>query len=277
MLSVAPIAMPEDLAEKLLDAEEEEDEESLTKYTNFWKLVALNPDHRVRANLFWFIRKWGVTITEYGFLKCYRNVDIKKEVDYSPEEMRNIISNYYKAKYLDGVNPENIPYGKSNLAEVYHTITNEGIATVFTDAHSHTFTIKIGTPVSMPREEVDCEQEHSCSSGLHVGAKGWLKKCYFGEVGLEVLVNPANVCAVPTIDDYGKMRVCEYLPTAIVEYDSNGDVIENPYDTYKDLEYLKHIMYDGETNDVDVQFSISSNISREDIYKSIYDSYADEL
>lgn len=167
MLSVAPIAMPEDLAEKLLDAEEEEDEESLTKYTNFWKLVALNPDHRVRANLFWFIRKWGVTITEYGFLKCYRNVDIKKEVDYSPEEMRNIISNYYKAKYLDGVNPENIPYGKSNLAEVYHTITNEGIATVFTDAHSHTFTIKIGTPVSMPREEVDCEQEHSCSSGLN--------------------------------------------------------------------------------------------------------------
>lgn len=37
---------------------------------------------------------------------------------------------------------------------------------VYTDCHSHTFNIRIGQVVTMPREKCDTVQEHTCSHGL---------------------------------------------------------------------------------------------------------------
>lgn len=68
---------------------------------------------------------------------------------------------------------------------------------VFTDHHSHTFRIKIGEMVTMPRSQCDDNQEVTCSRGLHLGARTWLKHNYYGSVGLTCLCNPADVCAVP--------------------------------------------------------------------------------
>ena len=51
--------------------------------------------------------------------------------------------------------------------------------------------------VTMKRDACDSVQENTCSSGLHVAGKGWLKRNYFGNNGLVVLVNPADVVAVP--------------------------------------------------------------------------------
>ncbi len=85
-----------------------------------------------------------------------------------------------------------------SIDDVYNEIVNLGKGSpIYTDSHSHTTTIILGQPVRMPREETDMCQENSCSRGLHVGSKGWLKQGYFGNVGLMVLVNPANVVAVP--------------------------------------------------------------------------------
>lgn len=68
---------------------------------------------------------------------------------------------------------------------------------IYTDHHSHSFDIKIGKVVTMPRKECDDVQEHTCSRGLHLGARSWLKKNYFGNHGLVCLCNPADVVAVP--------------------------------------------------------------------------------
>lgn len=68
---------------------------------------------------------------------------------------------------------------------------------VYTDAHSGTTTIKIGNMVTMPREKCDSIQENTCSRGLHLGARTWLKRNYFGHQGLVCLCNPADVVAVP--------------------------------------------------------------------------------
>lgn len=68
---------------------------------------------------------------------------------------------------------------------------------VFTDAHTHTFSIKIGEIVTMPREQCDEVQENTCSRGLHLGSKWWLTKNYYGKQGLVCLCNPADVVAVP--------------------------------------------------------------------------------
>jgi hypothetical protein len=161
----------------------------------------------------------------------------------------------------------------TNLDALYNKLINDNSeeTPIYTDAHSHSTTIKLGQPVKLDRDKRDANQEHSCSAGLHVGAKGWLKANYYGDVGLMVLVNPANVVAVPTIDEYGKMRVCEYFPVAIVDFDENGNVVEPPYDVHTDVEYLNQIAYEGVINNNDVDNYEIQNIhrTREDIYASI--------
>lgn len=201
MLSVSELTIPEDFALRILEAELSGNQEEVNKYINFWTLVSMNPDSRVRNNLFWFIRRWGMEITQSGFVVGYRNVDLKEKGKFTPVQVKDIINTFYNKKYIDGVNPkeENIEVdGKSyNLEEAYNEVVNNDCGPVFTDHHSHSFTIKLGQPVNMPREECDSDQEHSCSQGLHIGAKGWLKQNYFGGYGLQCLVNPAKVVAIP--------------------------------------------------------------------------------
>ncbi len=116
---------------------------------------------------------------------------------------------------------------------------------VFTDAHSHTFKIRIGEAVTMNREECDSSQDVTCSRGLHLGARTWLKVNYCGNTGLTCLCNPADVCAVPKLDHYGKLRTCAYLPIDFAKFDSKGDVI--PYDAQDgfDCSYVTKVIYEG--------------------------------
>lgn len=201
MLDVSELSIPEDFVSKIIEAEENGDEQELMKFKNFWTLVSLNPDSRVRNNLFWFIRKWDMQITESGLIIAYRNADIKEEAKYTTNQVKAVINAYYKEKYLNHKNPYEevffIGEQMKNLGEVYDEIVNGADSPIYTDQHSHSTTITLGHPVSIPRGECDADQEHSCSRGLHCGAKGWLKKNYYGTVGLMVLVNPANVVAVP--------------------------------------------------------------------------------
>ena len=272
MLDVSELSIPEDFALKILEAEETNDWKEINKYKNFWTLVSLNPDSRVRDNIFWFIRKWDMQIADSGLIIAYRNAVIKDETEYTTTEVKEIINEYYTVKYIDRKDPKLVNYGDFPLADIYDRIINNGKGSpVYTDQHSHSTTIILGQPVSISRKKCDSNQEHSCSSGLHVGAKGWLKKNYFGSVGLQVLVNPANIVAVPTIDSYGKMRCCEYFPVAIVDFDENGDVIEKPYSLYNDVAYLKHIRYEGNINNEDVNhYELSTTYnSNEELYDSI--------
>lgn len=276
MLDVSELSIPEDFVSKIIEAEENGDEAELRKFKNFWTLVSLNPDSRVRNNLFWFIRKWDMRITDSGLIIAYRNADIKKEAKYSTKTAKRIINSYYQEKYLNGNDPYEI-YGvdgginEMSLGEIYDEIVNGGDSPIYTDQHSHSTTIMLGHPVSIPREDCDAEQEHSCSRGLHCGAKGWLKQNYYGTVGLMVLVNPANVVAVPTIDQYGKMRTCEYFPIAIIDFDENGDIVENEYSLHNDVAYLKELRYEGNINNNDIDgYEIQhTHATREEMYDSI--------
>ena len=278
MLSVSELSIPEDFVVKIIEAEERGDEEELQKFKNFWTLVSLNPDSRVRNNLFWFIRKWDMQITESGLIIAYRNADIKQEAKYTTEQVKYVINTYYKEKYINKVAPYTVTVvvgdTEKNLGEVYDEIVNGGDSPVYTDQHSHSTEIRLGHPVSIPRSECDADQEHSCSRGLHVGAKGWLKQSYYGNVGLMALVNPANVVAVPTIDSYGKMRTCEYFPIAIIDFDENGDIIESSYSLHDDVTYLKELRYEGDINNVDVDgYEIKhTHANREEMYESILKS-----
>lgn len=271
MPSVSEISMPSDLVQMFLEAEQNEDHIGITTLINFWKLVSLNPDARVRNNMFWFIRKWEMKISPAGFIIAYRNARIKSKEGRNLEEIKDICAHYYQCKYIDKVDPKTVEYKGQNLQEAYDNVYDN--TPIFTDVYSGTTTIKLGQKVSIPREECDPRQEESCSAGLHVGAKGWLKSNYYGDVGMQVLVNPAKVIAVPTIDSYGKMRTCEYYPICLIDFDENGDVIEPVHDLSNDIKYLQQEykeVYNGEVNNEDFDhYTIEGTQSREDIYKSI--------
>ena len=194
---VSCLSVPEELVKAIIKAEEEHNELKISTYRNFWTLMSLNPDERCRKNLFWFLQKYGMTISRCGFFVGYRNVDKTKEKN------------------------------------------------VFTDHHSHTFKIRIGEMVTMDRDKCDTVQENTCSSGLHIGGKGWLKKNYFGDTGLACLINPADVVAVPPYDNYGKLRTCAYLPMEIVHYDKNDDVSPLDVEDGFDCSYVTKVIYEG--------------------------------
>lgn len=195
--NVSSLSIPVELAEAIVDAELKHNDLKISTYRNFWTLMSLNPDERCRKNLFWFLQKYGMTISRCGFFVGYRNVDKTEE--------------------------EN----------------------VFTDHHSHTFKIRIGEMVTMDRNKCDTVQENTCSSGLHIGGKGWLKRNYYGDTGLACLVNPADVVAVPPLDSYGKLRTCAYLPMEIIHYNKNDDVIPLDVEDGFDCSYVTKVIYEG--------------------------------
>ena len=146
---------------------------------------------------------------------------------------------------------------------------------VYTDHHSHTFKIKIGEMATMPREKCDCDSNVSCSRGLHIGGKGWLKRNYYGNTGLACLINPADVVAVPHIDDYGKLRTCAYLPIEVIEYDKNADVISLDVEDGFDCSYVTKVIYEGITGTEDSPYKIIipkvSGIDKESIQDKLLD------
>lgn len=116
---------------------------------------------------------------------------------------------------------------------------------VYTDHYSHTFKIKIGEMVTMPREDCDCSSTNECSAGLHVSGTNWLSRNYYGNTGLVVLVNPADCVAVPERSDYGKLRTCAYLPIDIMHYNTEGKVIPYPKETGFECDLVPMVIYEG--------------------------------
>ena len=281
---VSELSMPEDFILKVLDAEETHNEDALEAYKNFWTLLSLNPDSRCRANLFWYLNHWGMKISKTGLFIGYRNVDVKKEGDnknYSDELCTTAIWAYEKIK-RQKKNPANYYlvrdvkkqreyynlYEKNtkifatstvdsnvesrNLKELYATLkqvnfdnSRLGGDTIYTDVHTHTFNIQIGKMVTMPRSQCDNNQEHQCSSGLHLSNSDWLTQGYYGSVGLTCLCNPADVVCVPRDSDYGKLRTCAYLPIAITEYDNTGKVVPLNVEDGFESSWVKTVLYDG--------------------------------
>lgn len=299
--SISELTLPQDFAEKILEAESNNEEDKLTAYLNFWTLLSLNPDSRVRNNLFWFLNRWGMTISKSGLVVGYRNVDIKTEgTQFSPALTKFVSQNYMLKSntnskedlmklYVSVDQYENFILVTEhemteelsilgNLYDLYNTIikNNDELSTTFTDHHSHTFRIKLGHIVKMDRKKCDSVQEHTCSTGLHIGGKDWLRQCYFGEIGLKCLVNPADVVGIPPLDDYGKMRVCAYYPISIINYDEDGHVVDDGIDTGFEDDFIGQICYQGKINNEDVdnyQLVIPeiNEIDKEKIYKNLRD------
>lgn len=112
-------------------------------------------------------------------------------------------------------------------------IAYKGITSDFKDCHTQTFDNSVGSVVTMPREQVDDDPNHTCSSGLHVASYNYAHSYYGGSasgVTVEVKVDPADVVAVPVDYNGEKMRVCKYEVIGV----SKGERAEKYTSSYKD-------------------------------------------
>lgn len=267
---VSELTVPEDLAVALFKAEQEKDQEKIDSYLNFWTLASLNPDSRARTNLFWFLNRYGMTISKSGLFVAYRNVELKSEGSGIDTKLATFVSNEYtrvKTKlkkspknyfvgYKDDVlvcGPDSSKFTKTmaTLQDLYDKLSDTNVAPIYTDSYSRTFTIQIGTPVTMDRSKCNPNQDQTCSKGLHVAGRSWLSQGYFGKISLMVLVNPADVVAVPPQDNYGKMRVCAYYPIQVIHRDANGNIIDEKIDDGFEDDFISQIAYEGEVNNED--------------------------
>ena len=264
--SISELSLPGDLAISIWNAEQTDDLELLSTYLNFWTLTCLNPDSKARKNLFWFLNRYGMTISRSGLFVAYRNVVLKSEGTNINSKWTKFITeafthvrhrlkknprDYFLGKDADGEKictkkQDQISKVKGNLFDMYNELSNEDTATVYTDGYTKRFTIRIGQPVTMDRSKCDTNHNNTCSKGLHVAGKSWLSSNYFGDTGLRVLVSPTDVVAVPPQDSYGKMRCCAYYPVAVVGFDDNGDIIDEEIaDGFQD-NFMDMISYVGE-------------------------------
>lgn len=95
---------------------------------------------------------------------------------------------------------------------------------------------KVGSVVTMPRNEVQDDPSIGCHQGLHVGSHSYASS--FGARLLTCVVDPADVVSVPTDCGAAKMRVCRYTVVSINEAKASypHTVVED-YDDYADTDH----------------------------------------
>ena len=142
--------IPEFLAKKLLEYIDKG--LNVEALVNFWKNTLLNPDKGVRQQLFGFLEHNGHPITDKGYFLAYKAVKVARK--YDAETGEEVVSIRYD----------------ENTGERIEETLNQSMT--FKPYHSgaHGMTVKVGEPITMPREECDSDPEVTCSAGLHVGS-----------------------------------------------------------------------------------------------------------
>jgi hypothetical protein len=200
--------LPDILAKRLIDFIDEQ--LPLEPLVNFWINLRKNPNKNSKDSLYRFLEHNKHSITEDGCFLAYKAVNFNKEDNYTKE--------YFNYKHNIG-----------------KTFTDTKLKLI--DVHSKTFDNSIGTIVKMKREDVDSNSNVACSHGLHVASYEYAKNHFNGDVIVEVLVNPANVVAVPYDYNNQKMRVCEYKVINYVNPKNNEKLLKQDVDNLINIKY----------------------------------------
>lgn len=273
----------------------------IESFVNFWRFSMTNPNTNARDRFFDYCQKYGITITDRGYAVLYKAVNKNlnsKKADLSLAEF--VSTEWLKVKrwkkspknysVLRDVNGSYVCYVTTaytptlldtvigNLQELHDDIENlateSGLSFVPSHKGKHGMDIKLGVPVTMPREQCDSNINNECSYGLHIGSFQYIKS--FGsnmDTILACLVNPMDIVALPNYDN-SKIRCCRYFPYAIIERDENKNwtelesvIFEDDFIQEEDEELLKMIQLDPKLITQSMVDSYTTNIShREEMY-----------
>ena len=263
-----PIPIPATLSEQLFEFLD--NDWPIYALRNFWYRAMLNPSSHARDGFFTFCRKYGVTITDNGYALLYKAVTTKTVIP-SELDLASLVGQRYLALIANGEDPDQwiVVQASASVTDVvgddvsYYvvaageefegtvlgtvgvlfqdipTLAQNKPTTTYTDKHSRTMDIRLGVPCVKNRSECDPDINQSCSFGLHVGSYAYVNM--FGGKSdpiMACLVDPAMVVALPESDD-SKIRVCEYLPYALMNRDVEGEWQEIP-SSYFESDYEVH-------------------------------------
>jgi hypothetical protein len=92
-----------------------------------------------------------------------------------------------------------------------HFLAYKKVRKDFLDCHTGTMDNSVGKVVEMARNEVDDDQNRTCSAGLHFCSKEYLP--HFGSSDSRTVIlkiNPRDVVSIPTDYNNAKGRACRY-------------------------------------------------------------------
>lgn len=112
--------------------------------------------------------------------------------------------------------------GDFPICENGNFIAYKRVRPTFFDVHSNTFDNSPGKTLTMPRNEVDEDDDRTCSRGLHVASFNYACN-HFGSTGSDdklvwVEVDPSDVVAIPRDYNNQKMRTCKYVVKGVCEH-----------------------------------------------------------
>ena len=108
-----------------------------------------------------------------------------------------------------------------NLTELYLDLPNRA-ENRFTDAHTRTFDIRIGRPVSMPMEKCRWNTDDCGAEGLHFTSDE-IHYVGCGDTSVLVLINPMKVVGI----GQSKGRCYEYLPIMTVPTEEATEILHD--------------------------------------------------
>jgi len=153
----------------------------------FLRRLERNPSQASRSQLFGWLKAGGFTLTTDGLIVGYKSVRSDGRSAHVGREPVTVVHQNGSVETVTG----NVPY-------------------------------PVGATVWMARDLVDDDRDSPCSVGLHVGTFDYAE--HFSDRMLVVLVDPADVVAVPRDASGQKMRVCRLVVAAR----HDGDQLSEP-------------------------------------------------
>jgi len=263
-----------------------ENDEEYQSHKRFFMWCCLNPRAEVADKLYNFLKKNSFRITKQGFFTALRNV---VTLHGSPELVHFVSNTYNKVKAVWKKDPEDYyvflkdnvysfvhhsdmyeeiedyddETGESftdtiyrydlgeeigNLKELYLDLPNRN-ENRFTDAHTKTFDIRVGRPVSMDPGACRWNTDDCGAEGLHFTANE-IHYVGCGDQSVLVLINPMKVVGIGE----SKGRCWEYLPIMTVSREEATQILHDvSFDTLqldedyaiRELENLSEKAKDG--------------------------------
>ena len=196
----------------------------------FWLKCCLNPNAQSAEDLYVFLSHHQFKLDNHGTFYAYRRVVSKESTDVN---LVNFVSNAYnKVKAIWKKNPDHfmiysrlgeyqlvtkdkLPTGNNpywdkvgNLKDLYLDLPNMS-SNSYTSAHTGREDYRVGSIISMPRNEGDDNNQMSCSKGFHAASKEY-DYSGFGDTPILVIINPMDVLSVP-VGEVGKLRTCRWF------------------------------------------------------------------
>lgn len=210
----------------------------------FWQKCCLNPNAHSAESLYPFLEKWGMKIDKHGNFYAFRRVVSKSNGN---KELIEFVSAAYIKQRVRKKSTSIPVYKNSETLEYSITAENdypwEFIGELkelylslpdmqennYTSNHTGLEDYRVGTIISMPRNEGDDNNNISCSKGFHGCDPTLYSYTEFGDTTVLMIVSPTDVLAVP---DAGKFRCCRWYFAAVVE---NTDILNLPEFDLEDL------------------------------------------